>query len=378
MSAQAPARANTSDLLGWRMRALGLGDSVDSTPGAVVERLLALQGQDWNSSRWAIGVRAPGITDADVIAAFNSGELVRSWPMRGTIHIVAAADIAWMQSATNARVLAGAQKRRAFLGLDEATLSRMTEIAVEGLTGGRSLSRDELADAWLSAGITGPSNTNGIGPWRYHVVWWLCQNGITVPGPVGDGASEPRLVLADEWIQHPRAFAGDAALAELAHRFARGRGPVQEKDLAWWTGLGLRDVRRGIAAAAADSRLTSIEIDGLIYWAEPELLDSPAEIEDRARLLPAFDEHLLGYTDRSAVLRAEHFDRIVPGRNGVFRSTVIEGGRTVGTWKRTSRSRATRLDVEALPGEVISLERLRMPASEWGSFAGANAELQLI
>ncbi|MFC7765801.1 winged helix DNA-binding domain-containing protein [Leucobacter soli] len=260
---------------------------------AVAERLLALQGQDWNASRWALGVRATGTVDADVLAAFDSGALVRSWPMRGTIHVLAAEDLGWMQAATNHRTLPGAPKRRAFIGLDDASLARMVDIAVERLTGGRSLSRDELGQAWTEAGIG--TSEQGVGPWRYHVVWWLCQNGITVPGPVngtpgeraaasGDAhadayayayadaddpagtgrerAPEPRLVLAEEWITNPRKLEGEEALAELAARFARGRGPVQAKDLAWWTGLTLREVRRGIAAAIDDGRLVEVEIEG--------------------------------------------------------------------------------------------------------------------
>lgn len=377
-------QASIADLIGWRMRALGLGD--EPIPGssagdgdpqtritAVVERLLALQGQDWIASRWALGVRTPGTVDADVLAAFTSGALVRSWPMRGTIHVVAAEDIGWMQAATNHRVLPGAVKRRAFLGLDDASLARMTDIAVDRLAGGNSLSREELGAAWTEAGIGDPEK--GLGQWRYHVIWWLCQNGITVPGPVGEGGGEPRLVLADEWITAPRALEGDEALAELARRFALGRGPVQEKDLAWWTGLTVRDARRGIAAAESAGELTAVEVEGVRHWADPALLSATAPVPDAALLLPGFDEHLLGYTDRSAVLDQQHFERIVPGRNGMFRATVVEGGRVVGVWTRTLRAKQTKIAVEAFPEERVDLARLRAPAEAWGAFTGAAVEV---
>lgn len=400
------ANASTSDLINWRMQALGLwrplpGTTGDGTAGtgtatdttdkivAVTDAMLALQGQDWVAARWALGLRVAGISEADVVAAFDSGRLVRSWPMRGTIHVLAAEDIGWMQKAMNHRVLNGAAKRRAFLGLDDASLARMTDVAIELLTGGRSASRDELARAWAEAGVTGPNGgEKGIGPWRYHVVWWLCQNGITVPGPVTPLSSpadpvsstivpEPRLVLAEEWITSPRQIEGEEALEELAVRFARGRGPVQDRDLAWWTGLTLREVRRGIAAASSAGRLVEIEIDGTVYWAEPGLLDSPLVIAESAAslLLPGFDEHLLGYTDRTAVLDAEHFDRIVPGRNGMFRATVVQDGRVVGTWSRTARAKFTRLEIEAFPGETVDLSRLSGSAETWGAFRSVNIDL---
>lgn len=423
MSSAAPTpHASTDDLIRWRMRSLGLRHPLPGTEQervqdrlhAVADRMLAVQGQDWNAARWAFGVRAPGTTEADVVAAFDSGALVRSWPMRGTIHLLAAGDLGWMQALTNHRVLPGAAKRRQFLGLDDDTLARMTDIATERLSGGRSLSRDELGRAWSEAGIGDPEK--GLGPWRYHVIWWLCQNGIAVAGPVnaapgteagaaaadpeagaGTGVEtgsipEPRLVLAEEWIDAPRRIDGDEALAELAARFSLGRGPVQDRDLAWWTGLTMRDARRGIAAAEEEGRLAPVEVDGTRYVADPALLDatgaagalgaaagsSPGAGQpdaDDVMLLPGFDEHLLGYADRSAVLDPEHFERIVPGRNGMFRATVVQGGRVVGVWMRTPRAGRVRIEVEPFPGEAIDLGRLRAPAETWGAFRGVDIEL---
>lgn len=382
--------AGTADLIGWRMRALGLWASLPGAAAAgqsdgaervhaVAQGLLALQGQDWHASRWALGLRAPGTSDADVREAFARGLVVRSWPMRGTIHVVPAEDIGWMQQATNHRVLPGAAKRRTVLGLDDTSLARMTDVAVTALTGGKSLSRDELAEAWAGAGIEVQS------AWRYHVVWWLCQNGLLVQGPSTDGG-EPRLVLAEEWIRAPRALDGDEALAELAARFARGRGPVQDRDFAWWTGLPVTVARRGIAAAAAERRLAPVEVDDARYWAEPALLDGPSTIltGDAAAaagvpevlLLPGFDEHLLGYTERSSVLAPEHFERIVPGRNGMFRATVVERGRVRGIWLKTARAKATRIDAELFPGGGrLGARALRPHAAAWGAFQGVTAEI---
>jgi len=387
------AAATTADLVAWRLRALGLaGEPLDGLE-AISDRLLALQGQDWGASRWALGVRDAALAPNDIVAAFDRGEWVRSWPMRGTVHLLAASELGWIQGITNHRVLAGAPRRRAFLGLDDQTLTRMIDIAVDRLTGGRSLSRDELAEAWIQAGIVGPKGDSAsLGPWRYHVVWWMCQNGITVPGPVSDprspdqnpsanrlSVSEPRLVLAEEWIRHPRTLDGDDALAELARRFARGRGPVQDRDVAWWTGLTLREVRRGLDAALLNGTLTTITIDGATYWAEPALLDgSPVPAaEAPARLLPAFDEHLLGYTERSAVLDPEHFARIIPGRNGVFRPTIVEHGHVIGTWSRAVRGERATITLDPFPGHDLDLESLTEAASHWGRFHGLDPEIRI-
>lgn len=418
--------ASAQDLIGWRMRALGLWEripgaedaagaegvaaaegatgaapSAGSDAGgsarirAVADRLLALQGQDWNAVRWALGLRAPGTVDADVLAAFDDGSLVRSWPMRGTIHVLPAEDLGWMQAATNHRVLPGAAKRREFLGLDDASLARMTDIAVDRLTGGNALGRDELAAAWIEAGIGDPER--GLGPWRYHVIWWLSQNGIIVAGPTsgtgtddepgagGTGAgagagAEPKFRLAAEWIRSPRELSGEEALAELALRFARGRGPILDRDLAWWTGLTVREARAGLAAAESTGSLERIEIEGARLWAEPELLAGPSgppegDAAGLPLLLPGFDEHLLGYTERGSVLDQANFERIVPGRNGMFRATVVDGGRVRGVWTRAPRAKRTVIQVEPFPRERMDLERLRPAAEAWGAFQGVEVEV---
>lgn len=382
--------ASTSNLINWRMRALGLWQRIAPTASdaplsapqrarAVAEHLLAAQGQDWIAVRWALGVRADGVTDADVRAAFHTGALVRSWPMRGTVHVVPAEDIGWMQRATNHRVLPGAAKRRTFLGLDDTSLDRMTEVALTRLVGGRSMSRDELATAWEEAGVTGPGG-EGLGPWRYHVIWWLCQNGLLISGPLDDsGSGEPRFVLAEEWIPSPRSFEGEAALVELATRFVRGRGPVQERDFSWWTGLTVREAKIGLAGALAEHAVAAIEVEGKRYFAAPELLEGPTTAPDEAPLLllPAFDEHLLGYTDRAAVLDPEHLARILPGRNGVFRPTVVDAGRVAGVWGRTARSTHTLLRIEPFPGVVIDPARMRQAAEAWGAFQGIEVQVEV-
>ncbi|KTR86716.1 winged helix DNA-binding domain-containing protein [Leucobacter chromiiresistens] len=394
------------DVLRIRMRALGLAESAWADGGrsanhdiapdlahdvarsgaeriaAVARRMLALQGQDWRSARWALGVRAPGTTAADVEAAFDTRRIVRSWPMRGTVHIVAAEDIRWMQLATNHRVLAGAPKRRAFLGIDDAALDRLVDTSLLALAaaGTDGLDRDRLAEAWTEAGIDWQPN------WRYHLIWWICQNGLAAFGPIGPGG-EPLLVATEHWITASRDLAGDAALHELAVRYAAARGPFREKDLAWWTGLTVAEARAGITAAAESGALVPARardaagatVPGAAgrLWVDPGLLgatDDPTREGPLPEwvLLAAFDEHLLGYSERSPQLDPEHFARIVPGRNGMFLPTVVHRGGVVGTWKRR-RGRAGGLDIAPFPGAGIDAGALATANRAWAAFHGVAA-----
>ncbi|QNN63873.1 AlkZ family DNA glycosylase [Leucobacter denitrificans] len=359
------------------MRALGLdGAGVgDPRPGerptervlAVVHHLFALQGQDWRSSQWAVGSRAPDLTAANVREALGERLIVRSWPMRGTVHLVAAQDIGWIQSLTNPRMLAGAPKRREYLGMSDAVLERVTDITVQALSGGKSLSRDELGTVWTEAGVEWQSN------WRYHLIWWLCQNGITTFGPV-DADSEPRIVLASEWIESPRSLTGDEALQELAARYVRGRGAASQKDLAWWTNMKATDVKRAFLLAEESGAVMAAQRDTVTgaagaLWVDPHSLDAATEqpsAEPTWRLLAAFDEHLLGYNNREPQLAPGMLDRIVPGKNGMFLATIVCDGRVVGTWRRNTKNSA--LELTAFPGETIDTQALEPEITRLADF----------
>ncbi len=373
-----PTHVTTDRLLALRMAVLGLTSQAPSPRpegapervASTARRMLATQGQDWRSARWALGVRTPGATVSDVHAGFTNGLIVRSWPMRGTIHVVAAEDIGWIQQLTNRRVLAGAPKRRATLQLSDRELERLVSVSLAALAGGVALDRDALAQTWTDAGISWQSG------WRYHVIWWLCQNGWATFGPVRD-SGEPLLVRTDEWILAPRHLTGDDALAELATRYAAARGPITDKDLAWWAGLTLTQARNALRLAGDAGRLSDAAFElepGNRYWAAPEAWEAEHQEfapstggEDRWWLLPAFDEHLLGYTDRRPQLAPEQLDHIVPGRNGMFRATAVTNGRVRATWRRSTRG-PEQLEITPLPGAHVTTGALTQAASEWARF----------
>jgi hypothetical protein len=97
----------------------------------------------------------------------------------------------------------------------------------------------------------------------------------------------------------------------------------------------------------------------------------------RAYLLPGFDEYLLGYRDRSAVLYAEHAELVTPGGNGVFQPTLVADGRVCGTWRRSSPAQETK--VRVLPFEPLSVpvrKALTTAADRYASFLGVPVALE--
>ncbi|WP_369137071.1 winged helix DNA-binding domain-containing protein [Modestobacter versicolor] len=308
-------------------------------PAEAVRLLTAVQGQDLPGALLSVALRA-GCSRAAVTAALDAGEVVRSWPMRGTLHLVAAEDLPWMLELLGGRVLAGAAGRRATVGLTDADVARAHDVAEAALTGGRRLGRTELVAALAEGGV--PT----AGQRGYHLLWWLAQTGLTCLGPTRDG--DQQFVLLDEWVPAPRRLEREEAFGELTRRFFAGHGPATVKDLVRWAGVLVRDVKAGLALAAP--HLERLDVDGTEHWMDPRTPDrlaaARAEAEAEAvHLLPGFDELVLGYLDRSCTVPPEHADRIVPGGNGMFRATVVHAGTVVGVW-RTGRGKARPIELE--------------------------------
>ncbi|GID91886.1 hypothetical protein Adi01nite_12980 [Amorphoplanes digitatis] len=348
--------------LALRMRSLLLGPGAgpDSVAG-VVEWFGAMQAQDMASGLWSLGVRLPAFTLDDVNAALERREAIRTWPMRGTVHLVPPADAHWMLELTGVRMLAGAAKRRAVIGLEERDADRGVEVLATVLKG-RRLTRAECLTALADAGI------ELAGQKGYHLMWYASQKGVTCIAPhVG---KEQTFVLLDEWVPEPNRPSREEALGIIALRFFRGHGPATRADLARWTGLTMTDVKAGVAAAG--DALTTVRVDGTEMLVAPELLDAPAAPPAGGwTALPGFDEYMLGYKDRGLMMDDAHLQAVVPGGNGVFQSTIVRDGRVVGTWKRTLGAKAVTIDVFPLvPLGAAEREQAEAALLPYSAFVG--------
>jgi hypothetical protein len=306
-----------------RMRSLLLAGGGPHDVAGIVDWFGAMQAQDVNSGLWSFGARLPGVPLTAINEALERREVLRTWPMRGTVHFVPAADVHWMLDLMGVRALAGAAKRRDTLGLDEKTVDRAVEILGEALSGGGRMTRAECLAALVEGGV------EVTGQRGYHLLWYASQRGVTAIAPhIG---KEQTFVLLDEWVPEPRRPTREEALGMIALRYFRSHGPAPRKDFVGWTGLTMGDCRTGIAAAG--DALTTVDVDGTEMIAASDRLDEAPPTGWLA--LPGFDEYLLGYKDRSLMVDAEHLGAIVPGGNGVFRSTIVHDGRVMATWTRT-------------------------------------------
>lgn len=310
------------------------------SPEQVLSWLGGIQGQDYPGAKWSIGLRLPNATDADVERAISERRIVRTWPMRGTLHFVAAHDVRWIMALTSPGNIAGSARRRRNLELDDKTLARSREVFFKVLHGGKQKTRDEMYAALESAGIS------TAGQRGYHILWNAALHGLICFAAIS--GKEQTFALLDEWVAPTPDKTRDVALAELALRYFTSRGPATIQDFIWWSGLSAAEARVGFEAVR--SHLVQETVNKQTYWLPPDIVVS--KNVPSAFALPGFDEYLLGYKDRSAVLDAAHAEQVCPGGNGVFASTIVIDGRVAGTWKRTIRKSV--IEIIATPFSALN------------------------
>jgi hypothetical protein len=356
------------DLAGMRLRAQGIAGPRAASPADVVTRLGAVQAQDYLGALWAVGLRTVDSTEADVEQALASGSIVRTWPMRGTLHFVAAADARWILELLAPRMLARAAGRLRALGLDEATFARARKALSRPLEGAGRLTRPEAYATLERAGIS-TAEQRGL-----HILFQLAHDRFLCFGP--RQGKQHTLVLFDAWLPRSKRLPREEALAELAARYVTGHGPATTTDFAWWSGLSLADARRALDLARP--RIQEHVAGGTRYWLAASGPTRPATTPARARdayLLPAFDELLVAFKDRSATLDPAHALRANAG-GGIFYPVVVVNGRVVATWKRS----IARGEVVVTPAGFEALtaaqeKALARPLARYAAFLGVKGRL---
>lgn len=322
-------RMGAVDIIERRLRSHRLAAPAPSIAAAATH-MLATQAQEFWGGRWALAARTRGTpTVSDVDAEFDRGELVRSWTMRGTIHVIPARDLPWVLSVTAERQLRAAAATHRGEGIDDAEVARAERAVRAGLVGGGRLTRKELFDVLEAAGVS------TAGQRGYHLLVSLSLRGIVCQGPVvpreGGPSREQYIVLSDEWLREA-AFPADP-LAEMFARFIASHGPAGARDFAWWSGLPLGTARA--AEAAASDRLVQAAEDPEPQYvaAGPAPRRSPTAPEVVA--LPPFEEYFISYRDRTVALAPQFLRQVGPGLNGMVRPIILARGKIVGVWRHS-------------------------------------------
>lgn len=352
------AAKNGLNIPDWRLRNQRIAGAGFKTPGEVVAWMGAVQAQDYLGALWALGLRMKSAREEAIEQAIAGRTVVRTWPMRGTLHFVAPADVRWMLALLAPRVIAGQRSRHRQLGLDQADFDRSRDVVTRALEGGRQLTRAALYETLEAAGISA-AGQRGI-----HIVARLALDRLLCFA--ARQGKQPAFALLEEWVPPARMLEREEALAELSARYFRSHGPATVQDFTWWSGLTVADAKVGIELAG--DLLTQEVVDGRTYWlgavARGAVPESPA-----IYLLPPFDEYTVAYRDRSAVL--DPVQKGVISSNGIFYPTIVVDGRVAGLWKRAIKKESVVITLSPFaPLKKKERQAAAAAAERYGAFLG--------
>ena len=342
----------------------------------VVQALCGLQAQEAGAAVLGVRARSTGLLAEDVEhARVEERSLVRTWGLRGTLHLLAAADLGWLVALLGPLFASKNQRRYRELGLDEETIARGIQVIRKTLSSRGPLARAEIGRELAKEGI--PTEGQAL----IHLIGRAALEGYVCLGP--DQGSQPSYVLVEDWIDVDPAPSGEAALAELARRYLEAYGPAGPADLAAWSGLGTGEARRAWELISQDR--VEVQAAGRPAWMLAERLDAqPAGLEaqrDRSpsvRLLPRYDTYLLGYAGRELAVPPQHARRINAG-GGIIHAAVLVDGRALGTWR--IEKKRDRLEILVDPFEALDpllLPELETEAEDIGRFYGLETGLQIL
>ncbi|HUS17795.1 MAG TPA: winged helix DNA-binding domain-containing protein [Chloroflexia bacterium] len=355
------------------MRAQRLSPRATSTTevATLVRHLGGVQAQEVPAAALAILARQPGLRASDVEhARVEARSVVRTSILRGTLHLVATDDLGWMLALLGARLAAGDARRRAQLGLDDATADRGVTVICDALAREGPLPRAALAAHLARHGL--PST--GQAP--AHLVFLAAVQGRICFGP--DQGGKPTYVLLDGWVALGPALPRAAAVLRLAQRYLSAYGPAAAEDCAGWAGLPVGDVRAAWRELAGEC--DAVEIEGrpaMLLREQAAWLDAPGDPEPTVRLVAGYDPYLLGYESRALAVPPEHARRVHPG-GGLLHPALLVDGLAAGTW-RLKPARAGVEIVVAPFGELMPavLAGLEAEVADVGAFLEQAATLRV-
>ena len=327
-----------------------------------VQWMGAMQAQEYAHARWAVGSRFmadAAVTDAAIEQALAQRKVVRSWVLRGTLHLAAAEDLRWLLALAAPALLTRTAAAYRQAGLDEAALRKILPALRQCLEGGQQLTRVELFAALARRRIDTEGERGG------RILYRAAQTGLICLGdPRGRQAT---YALLDGWLPPAPELPREEALKKLAQRYFSSHGPATLADFAWWSGLAAGEARTALEMAAPG--LSQAMFEGRTVWwsmRTPALAAGAPAIQ----LLAGFDEYVLGYTDREAVIDSAHAGKLMTP-NGLFRPALLLGGRAAGTWQVEVKKAA--LSISTAPFAPLprgSAGALRQAAERYAAFMG--------
>ncbi len=330
----------------------------------VVFDMGAIQAQDYKMAKWAIGVRSPGSTELDVDHAIDNVEIIRTHVLRPTWHFVSPEDLIWMRELTANKAKSLINSRDKALGLTKAIIDKSKNIIEQALSNGEHLTGEELACKL-------EKNRIDTGSYRaWHLFYKAELDGIICSGKNKNG--KPTFALLDERVPISNKIIREEALFLLAKKYFTSHGPATIDDFSWWSGLSIKECRK--AVEMNKNAFISEKIGTQTYFFSSSFSYTKTN-NKKVFLLPAFDEFIIAYKNRSASLLPEQHKKTI-SNNGIFRPMIVVNGQITGIWKRTIQKDKVLIELNLFQSQSKEVKNLiKKEALKLGQFLNKKIEV---
>ncbi|MFN8258538.1 MAG: winged helix DNA-binding domain-containing protein [Bacteroidales bacterium] len=334
------------------------------SPKEIVKWMGAMQAQDFGMARMAVGCRLNSVKEKNVTEAYNCGEIIRTHVLRPTWHLVSPEDIGWMLDLTSKRIKSSMKSRNRDLELTPAVFNKSNHLLEKLLANNNFLTRDELFTEYDKIKIKTDENRLS------HLLMEAELDQLICSGPLKN--NKPSYALLTERVSHIKRLSKDESLAKLAKRYFTSRGPATLMDFVWWSGLSVAEARQ--ALEFVKKYLISDTVGAEEYWFSNI---APEKIfrQNSIHLLPAFDEFLIAYRDRSASINQQDNPKAI-SNNGIFWPILVINGKVAGSWKRTIKKERLLVEIKSF-SKIQNVQKpgIEKEAHKLGNFLEKEVEL---
>jgi hypothetical protein len=354
------------DLAKIRLHSQQIARPALETPGKLVGFMGAMQAQDFAMAKWACGLRVPGAGAATIETALEKGEILRTHLLRSTWHFVAAEDIYWLLELTAPQIRTALRYRHKTLEMTPSLVNKSNRI-IEKTLADAHLTRDEIARE-LERGKIATRGDNRLA----HLLLCAELEGVICSG-AARGSRQTYALLPERVPHKKKDLPRDEALARLAQRYFTSHGPASLPDFRWWSGLSVKDARAAVKMAQAD--LIAETVDQETYWLSNKCAVSKPRQAAAIAILPAFDEFIVAYKDRTPSLPSAHYKKAITN-NGLFRPVVVQDGAVIGLWKPNSQQSQVAIEIEYFNAPApATCRQVTRAAAAYAAFVGLPLEV---
>ena len=342
---------------------------------AVASRLCGLHAQVMSAAELAAWARVNGLERGDVPrAVWEERTLIKTWAMRGTLHLLPAGDLPlWHGALATSRRYRSAVGWKRWLGITLEELDGLT-VAIGKALKGRVLTREELL---REVGRLGGSKAKlALNGWGTVLKPAAFAGHLCFAPSLG---TRVRFTRPDTWLkQRSRPLDPNGATAELTRRFLSAYAPATVHDFArWWGGASMKTVRGWLSGLGDE--VAAVDLEGEQAWM---LADDVREVRDlpasrSVRLLPAFDPYVIGASRHAHHLLPGEFRSRIYRPQGWVSPVLLVNGRMEGTWAHKIAGSRLEVTIEPLAKQPAWVRRAAAAeAARLAEFFGCSVDLQ--